>query len=111
MTLRVRLAVWNAAVIVGAICLLGALTYVVEARSLSQELDESIRAQARNLQTVYQVRATLTPRARERIIPQPSVFSAPAFHVQVIDPDGEVVERSAGLGARRLPIDPETLRR
>ncbi len=111
MTLRVRLALWNAAVIAGAICLLGALTYVVEARSLSQELDESIHAQARNLQTVYQVRATLPPRARERVIPQPSVFSAPAFHVQVVDPDGGILERSAGLGGRQLPTGPEILRR
>ena len=111
MTLRVRLALWNAAVIVGAICLLGALTYVVEARSLSQELDESIHAQARNLQTVYQVRATLPPRARERVIPQPSVFSAPAFHVQVLDPDGNILERSSGLGSRQLPTSPASLRR
>ena len=111
MTLRARLALWNALVIAGAICLLGALTYVVEARSLSQELDESIRAQARNLQTVYQVRATLPPRARERVIPQPSVFSAPAFHVQVLDPDGSVLERSAGLGGRQLPNSPASLRK
>lgn len=111
MTLRFRLALWNAAVIAGAICLLSALTYVVEARSLSQELDESIRAQARNLQTVYQVRATLPPRARERVIPQPSVFSAPAFHVQVVDPDGAILERSAGLGGRQLPTSQDILRR
>ena len=110
MTLRVRLALWNAAVIAGAICLLGALTYVVEARSLSQELDESIRSQARNLQTVYQARATLPPRARERVVPQPSVFSAPAFHVQVLDPEGGVLERSAGLGSRQLPASPASLK-
>jgi signal transduction histidine kinase len=109
-TLRVRLALWNAAVIAGAICLLGALTYVVEARSLSQDLDESIRAQAKNLQTVYQVRATLPPRARERVIPQPSVFSAPAFHVQVLDPEGGVLERSAGLGGRQLPASRQSLK-
>jgi len=109
--LRVRLALWNAAVIAGAICLFGALTYVVEARSLSQELDESIRGQSRNLQTVYQVRATLPPRARERVIPQPSVFSAPAYHVQVLDPEGNILERSAGLGSRQLPTSPASLKR
>lgn len=111
MPLRFRLALWNAAVIAGAICLLGALTYVVEARSLSQELDESIRTQVRNLQTVYEVRATLSPRARERIIPQPSVFSAPAYHVQVLDPEGSILERSAGLGGRQLPVSPGSLKR
>jgi two-component system OmpR family sensor kinase len=111
MTLRIRLALWNALVIAGAICLLGALTYVVEARSLSQELDESIHAQARNLQSLYQVRASLPPRARERIIPQPSVFSAPAYHVQILDPDGAILERSSGLGGRQLPVNPTSLKK
>lgn len=111
MPLRLRLAIWNALVILGAIFLLSALTYALEARSLSEDIDDSLRTQARNLATVYQVRATLSARARERVIPQPSVFSAPSFHVQVLDPDGEIVERSVGLGNRRLPIDPESLRR
>jgi two-component system OmpR family sensor kinase len=110
MTLRVRLALWNALVIAGAICLLGALTYFVEARSLAQELDQSIRAQARNLQSLYYVRASLPPRARERIIPQPSVFSAPAYHVQILDPDGAILERSSGLGGRQLPVNRTSLK-
>ena len=111
MPLRLRLAVWNAVVIAGAICLLGALTYVVQWRSLAQEIDESLRTQAKNLETVYQFRAALPARARERVIPQPAVFSAPAFHVQILSPEGEVLERSAGLGGRRLPISHELLRR
>lgn len=110
MPLRLYLAICNALAIGAAIVLLGAVTYVVQARNLSQELDESLRNQARNLTNLYQVRASLSPRARERVIPQPSVFSAPAFHVQVLDPEGQIVERSAGLGNRRLPINPEALR-
>ena len=106
MPLRVRLAAWNAIVIVGAMLLLGTLTYAVEERSLSEEIDESLRNQARNMAGVYQVRASLPPRARERVIPQPSVFSAPTFHVQLVDPDGQIVERSSGLGNRRLPTNP-----
>jgi two-component system, OmpR family, sensor kinase len=111
MPLRVRLAAWNAIVIVGAMLLLGAFTYALEERSLSEEIDESLRNQARNLAGVYQVRASLPPRARERVIPQPSVFSAPSFHIQLVDPEGEIVERSSGLGNRRLPIKPATLER
>ncbi len=110
MPLRLRLAVWNTVVIAGAICLLGALTYVVQSRSLAQEIDESLRTQAKNLETVYQFRAALPPRARERVIPQPAVFSAPAFHVQILSPEGDILERSSGLGGRRLPISQDTLR-
>lgn len=111
MPLRLYLAIWNALVIGAAIVLLGALTYVVQARSLWQDLDESLRSQSHSLTNLYRVRASLGPRARERVIPQPSVFSAPAFHVQVLDPDGQIVERSGGLGNRRLPINPEALGR
>ncbi len=105
MPIRLRLTIWNSLVIMGALLLLGGLTYGLEARSLTEEIDESLRVQARNLQSVYEVRAALPPRARERIMPQPSVFSAPAFHVQILDPNGEVVERTAALGARRLPVN------
>jgi signal transduction histidine kinase len=111
MPLRIRLSIWNAIVIIGAICLLSATTYALEARSLAQDLDESLETQASNLTAVYQARASLPPRARERVVPQPSVFSAPTFHVQVLDPDGAAIERTASLGDRTLPVRPETLRR
>ena len=111
MPIRLRLTIWNSLVIMGALLLLGGLTYGLEARSLTEEIDESLRVQARNLQGVYEVRAALPPRARERIMPQPSVFSAPAFHVQILDPNGEVVERTAALGGRRLPVNPGDLER
>ena len=111
MPLRVRLSIWNAIVIVGAICLLSMLTYAIEARSLAQDLDESLQAQAKNLTAIYQARANLSPRARERVIPQPSVFSGPTFYVQILDPDGNIVERSQSMNDRSLPIRLETLRR
>ncbi len=111
MPIRLRLTIWNSLVIMGALLLLGGLTYAFEARNLTVEIDESLRVQARNLQGVYEVRAALPPRARERIIPQPSVFSAPAFHVQILDPNGEVVERTAALAGRRLPVIAEDLER
>src|SRR5438128_769948 len=111
MPLRVRLAVLHALVIVVAMLVLGAVTYALEDRSLVGAIDDSLRTQAHNLASLYQVRASLTPRARERVIPQPSVFSAPTFHVQVVDAEGEIIERSTSLGNRRLPTNPATLLR
>jgi len=111
MPLRLRLCIWNALVIFGAICLLSTLTYAIEARSLAEDLDDSLETQGRNLTAVYQAKASLPPRTRERFIPQPSVFSAPAYHVQVLDPSGAIVERTQSLGERSLPIHEMALRR
>ena len=111
MPLRLRLSIWNAVVIIGAIFVLSMLTYALEARSLKQDLDQSLESQSDNLANVYRVRASLSPRARERIIPQPSVFSAPTFYVQVLDLDGTVVERTPSMGERTLPVKRETLSR
>ena len=78
MQFRAYVALWNALIIAGAIMLLGGITYLLQAHNLSEEIDESLRTQAANLTNVYRVRAALSPRARERIIPQPSVFSTRA---------------------------------
>jgi signal transduction histidine kinase len=110
LTLRLRLALWTALVIAGAICLLSAVTYALQLHDLSDEIDGSLRAQAGNLTNVYRVRAALSPRARERVIPQPSVFSSPSFHVQILDTSGQIVERTPGLGSRQLPVSPAALR-
>lgn len=108
MPVRLRLALFNAIVLGGVILFLSATAYTQLARSLADSLDESLQAQARNLATVYEARAALPSRA-QRVIPQPSVFSSPSFLVQVLDPDGSIVERSSGLGNRQLPVNPETL--
>src|SRR5579871_3747473 len=110
MPLRLRLALLNAVVLAGAILGVAALTYALEARSLIQDLDDSLQVQAHNLTTLYQARAALPPRTRDRVIPQPSTFSGPTFLVQVLDPDGAVVERSASLGSSTLPINETTLK-
>ena len=111
MPLRLRFALLNVFVIGCAIIVLSALAYGIEWRDLGAEVDASLRSQSRNLLAIYEARASFSERARERIIPQPSVFSAPAFHVQVLDPTGAVVERTSGLGNRQLPIDARTLDR
>ena len=110
MPLRLRLAIWNALIIVAAISLLSVFTYQLEERGLREDIDDSLRSQADNLAAIYEVRGTLPSQARQHVIPQPSVFAAPAFHVQILNADGIVVERSATLGARPLPIAAESLR-
>lgn len=110
MPLRFRLAIWNAIVLVAAISLVSVVTYRLEERSLAEDIDNSLRAQARNLSAVYEARGTLPDQRRARVTPQSSVFAAPAFLVQVLDPDGVIIDASAGLGTRRLPVSPESLR-
>lgn len=110
MPLRLRLALLNAALLAGAIVLLSAIAYAQLGRSLAEALDDSLDAQAKNLAAVYQARAALPPRTRARVIAQPAVFSSPSFLIQVLEPEGAIVERSSGLGNRQLPVNPETLR-
>src|SRR5205823_7128009 len=85
--------------------------YTLEARSMFDELDDSLHTQANNVTRVAQARAALSPRARERVIPQPSSFSGPTFFVQVISPDGIIVDRSATLASIVLPVNSATLER
>ncbi len=110
MPLRLRLAILNGAVLAGAILLLSLVAYAQVSRSLAESLDESLRAQGENLATLYEARASLPSPVDQRVIPQPGVFSSPTFLVQVLNPDGNVAERSSGLGNRRLPVNPESVR-
>ena len=110
MPLRLHLAIWNAVILIAAISLVSIVTYGLEQNSLADAIDDSLRAQARIISAVYEARGSLLVQRRARSIPQSSVFAAPAFHVQVIDPDGAIIDASAGLGNRRLPVSAESLR-
>ncbi|MPZ15877.1 MAG: HAMP domain-containing protein [Chloroflexi bacterium] len=104
MPLRLRLAILNALVVVGAILVLGTLTYVLLERSLAAEIDESLRTQANFQSTLFQNLATLPPRPQEPI-PPVSVSSGASFHVQLLDTSGQVVDRTEGLGPGQLPVE------
>lgn len=107
MPLRLRLAIVNGAVLAGAILLLSTVAYAEVSRSLFESLDESLRTQAVNLASLYEARGSLPP--VERVIPQPGVFASPPFLLQILDPDGRILERSSGLGNRQLPVNAQTL--
>lgn len=110
MPLRARLTLVDAAVIVAAIALLSIVAYAQVSRNLSESIDESLRTQSENFSSLYQARGTLPSPPEQRVIPQPGVFSSPSFLVQVLDPEGKIVERSSGLGNRQLPVDPQSVR-
>ncbi len=111
MPLRLRLALLNAIVLAGAIVLLSGLAYAQLANTLSAEIDDSLQNQATSLSALYEAREALPPRARERLIPQPSLFSPTPYLVQILDADQNVVERSTTLESRDLPIHPEAIAR
>src|SRR6266480_1547140 len=111
MPLRLRLAVLNAIVLTTAIILLSGIAYAQLANSLSDEIDASLQNQATSLSALYQAREALPPRARERLIPQPSLFSPTPYLVQILDADHNIVERSNTLENRELPIHPDALAR
>ena len=110
MPVRFRLTLVNSAVLVAAVLLLGTVAYALVSRNLSEAIDDSLRTQSDNLASLYEARGTLPSPPEQRVIPQPGVFSSPSFLVQVLDPEGKIVERSSGLGNRQLPVNPESVR-
>src|SRR5579862_1170209 len=91
--------------------LLSGLAYAQIANTLSQEIDDSLQNQATSLGDLYQAREALPQRARERLIPQPSLFSPTPYLVQILDADHNIVERSNTLENRDLPIHDEAISR
>ncbi len=110
MPLRVRLTLVNATVLVAAIVLFSIVAYAEVSRNLAAAIDESLSPQAQNFGTLYETRGTLPTPPEQRVIPQPGVFASPTFLVQVLNPDGNAVERSSGLGNRRLPVNRAAVR-
>lgn len=108
MPLHLRLAIVNGAVLAGAILLLSAVAYVEVSRNLFNSLDESLQTQAENFASLYAARGSIPPATR--VIPQPGVFASPPFLLQILDPDGTILERSSGLGNRQLPVKAQTVR-
>jgi two-component system, OmpR family, sensor kinase len=110
MPLRARLTLLDAVLLAAALVLLSIVAYAQVSRNLSESIDESLRTQSENSASLYQARGTLPSPPEQRVIPQPGVFSSPSFLVQVLDPEGKMVERSSGLGNRQLPVTPDSVR-
>ncbi len=106
LSLRLRVALAAAVTAVLAVVLLGAVTLALVDRQLHRSLDRGLRDRAAEVARL----AATTPRLITAAgVLEGRVGTSAAF-VQVLDPHGRIVARSAALGGRVLP-DAPALRR
>lgn len=103
MTLRARLTIWYTLVLAGVLAAFGAAVYLILSRSLSQQIENTLRETADDI-----LRAS---RRDVRGIVLPPLDLTANVYVQVWDTAGGLVVQSANLAAMSDPLDPQALQR
>src|SRR5439155_2029575 len=103
---RWRLALWNSLVLAAALAVSGALIWTVVTQALQSQLDDVLESKAADVAA-----ATAGNPAFPSLVFLPDVgnFTSADTFLQVVRPDGRLVDRSPNLGREMLPIDPQTL--
>ncbi|MFN3650491.1 MAG: ATP-binding protein [Armatimonadota bacterium] len=123
--LRAQLCAWHAGLMALTLVALAGLTYVLLIGVLHSRADAALRehadASARQIATrLYRLETQaamtgrpFTPRAAEAGQPffLTNELRSWGRYVQVVDPQGNVYERSDGLNSHPLPVTPDALRR
>jgi two-component system OmpR family sensor kinase len=104
-SIRWRLTLWNVALLALSLVTFAVLAYVTLARSLYDELDQSLEAR------VHQVVESAQPGFFLNTIdfPHVSEIASPGVYIQVINPAGQVARQSDNLQGVQLPVDPSVL--
>ncbi len=105
MSLRLRLALFGAAVVALTVLLFGALLYGLLARGVSTNQDDAVRSRAVEAAASLAATNDLTPRAP--VAPADLGKSADVF-VEVVSPDGSVMYSTAVIGGAP-PVPPAGL--
>ena len=112
-SIRWRLALLYTLVL--GLCLLASdlLVYAALQRYLTQEIDDSLSAQAQEIAGTTRVALVGGPFSFQVqvALPNLNVFSSPGLSVQVLSREAQIVERSENLGHRQVPIDRDALAR
>jgi signal transduction histidine kinase len=112
MTLGLRLTLLNGVVLLLAIASFATAVYVMQHRMLESDLNDSLANQAREYSSTS--RLSGVDRANRRLTvepPDPNVFAASVYFIQVIDQEGAIAGQSRNLGEARLPVDSGMLQR
>lgn len=109
--LRWRLALLYAGVLGLTLAVADLTAYISLARYLSSEVDENLRAQARELSGTIDLRREATQnQSRVNVFirfPNLDAFAAPGMTVQVMNLDGLVILQSENMRDRAVPVDSE----
>ena len=117
MSIRLRLTLWYTSLLGITLVLSGLLMYFTVRYSLHNEVDHNLETRARQIQRTVQevLSAQLSLEAvmsQTRIIAPPlETFSGPDLYIQVLTLDGKLLNASANLGGRHLPVSKTALER
>ena len=109
MSIRLRLALWYGAIFAVALLVLGLLLYSLMERHLERMVSDAVTTHAEHLSTAihpinFEENSPLE-------LPPLDTFEAPGVYVQVLAPDGTVIQRSSNLQQHALPLAGTELRR
>jgi two-component system, OmpR family, sensor kinase len=109
MSIRLRLTLWYTLVLSA---LLGAIGFVVVrtfAATLQNNADRTLDDTASQVFAVTSA-STVLGEIRINVPVEADVFRTAGLYLQVIDPGGQIVRKSAALGEYNLPLDSQSLR-
>lgn len=110
MSIRMRLTLVYSAIILPILLILGAVVYMLLARSLIHAVDDRLNTVAASVERSIEV-VDRFPLLQEWILPDVNVFASADTYVQVVDTNGMLVSKSLNLGNQILPVTQYTLRR
>jgi two-component system, OmpR family, sensor kinase len=109
MSLRLRLTLFFTVVLAASLLGFSALLYVLLGSALDLDIDNTIASKAEDVARTSRIRGEFPIRPRRIRLPHIDAFAAPDIYVQLLDPSGEVLDRSANLGEHQLPLTDDGL--
>jgi two-component system OmpR family sensor kinase len=109
MSLRLRLTLFFTVVLAASLLGFSALLYVLLERALDIDIDHTIASKAEDVARTSRIRGEFPVRPRRIRLPHIDAFAAPEIYIQLLDPEGQVLDRSANLGEHQLPLTLEGL--
>ena len=100
MSIRLRLTLWNVALVALSLISFSVVSYFLLERLAISAADETLKLRAVNVSDSLRVNLYA-----QIYIPSVDEFAAADTFVQIMEPNGRIAKRSDNLGARQLPID------
>lgn len=109
MNLRTRLTMLNGLVLLLTILAFAGAVLLTQRQVLEREINDSLADQAREYSEATLISLDRASRRFTILPPDPNVFAASAYFIQVVGQDGEVAGRTKNLGDFMLPNDERML--
>src|SRR3982750_2788886 len=109
MSLRLRLTLFFTIVLAASLLALSALLYVMLDHTLALDVDHAIASKAEDVARTSRIRGEYPIRPRRIRLPHIDAFAAPEIYIQLLDPEGQVLDRPANLGEPQLPPTEDAL--